>query len=213
MINKKPIGVMGGTFDPVHFGHLRTANELLQILNLQEVRFIPCQSPVHKDAATASPNHRLAMLQIALGDAPGLLVDDRELLRNGPSYMIETLQSLRAEFPETPLALIVGSDAFINFATWKSWRSIIDLAHIVVPIRAGHKMPLDAEMERFLKAHQDLDYGCLHESLAGKIFLQYVTPLDISSTAIRCQLEAGYNPQFLLPDPVLAYIRTHHIYE
>lgn len=213
MSNKKPLGIMGGTFDPVHFGHLRTAIELLQILDLQEVRFVPCQSPVHKDNALAKPHHRLAMLQIAIGNTPGLVVDDREITRESASYMVDTLHSLRKDYPDTPLVLIVGSDAFINFATWKNWRNIIDLAHIVVPIRAGQKMPLDSEMERFLIAHQDLDFGCLHESIAGKIFLQFVTPLDISSTAIRCQLEAGYNPQFLLPDPVLAYIKTHHLYE
>ncbi|MFN7097830.1 MAG: nicotinate-nicotinamide nucleotide adenylyltransferase [Gammaproteobacteria bacterium] len=153
------------------------------------------------------------MLQIAIGDTPGLVIDDRELVRDTASYMIETLHSLRKEYPDTPLVLIVGSDAFINLASWKNWRNIIDIAHIVVPIRANQKMLFDTEMQKFLNAHQDLDFGCLHEDIAGKIFLQFVTPLDISSTAIRCQLEAGYNPQFLLPDSVLAYIKTHHLYE
>lgn len=209
----KPIGIMGGTFDPIHYGHLRTAVELLQILDLAEIRFIPCQIPVHKDEVHAAPKQRLAMLELALTDTVGLKIDDRELQRPTPSYMIETLASLRQEYPDTPLALIMGSDAFINLATWKSWRELTDYAHIVVAIRAGKKMLLDSEMERFLNAHQDLDYGCVHESLAGKVFLQFVSALDISSTMIRCQLEAQYNPQFLLPDAVLAYIKTHHLYE
>lgn len=213
MTTLKPIGIMGGTFDPIHCGHLRTAIELLQILDLEQVRLIPCQTPVHKDQALVKPVHRLAMLALAISEEPRLVSDDREIMRETPSYMINTLQSLRKDYPDRPLVLILGSDAFINFATWKSWKEITDIAHIVVAIRAGQKMHLDSEMERFLNAHQDLDYGCLHDTLAGKIFLQFVTPLDISSTAIRCQLEAGYSPRFLLPDPVLAYIKNHHLYE
>ena len=133
----KPIGILGGTFDPVHYGHLRTALELFQILNLAEIRFMPCQIPVHKDEVHADPKHRLAMLELALAGTPEFKVDHRELQRSTPSYMIETLISLRKEYPDTPLALIMGSDAFINLATWNSWQELTDYAHIVVAIRAG----------------------------------------------------------------------------
>jgi nicotinate-nucleotide adenylyltransferase len=210
--SKKPIGILGGTFDPVHHGHLRTALELQQILDLQQVRFIPCQQPVHKDNSIADASHRLQMLTIATANEPSFVVDDREIQRASPSYMVETLASLRKEFPDTPLVLILGSDAFVNLASWHNWQQLIELAHIAVAIRAGKKMTLDSEMDRFLLAHQDLDYGCFHESLAGKVFLQFVTALDISSTAIRCQLEANYNPRYLLPDSVLDYIHQHHLY-
>lgn len=211
-LGKKPIAILGGTFDPVHHGHLRTALELKQILDLHQVRFLPCQQPVHKENSLASPAHRLQMLHIAIANEPSFVIDDRELQRDTPSYMVDTLTSLRKDFPDTPLVLIMGSDAFVNLASWKNWRQLIELAHIVVAIRAGKKMTLDSEMDRFLTAHQDLDYGCLHESLSGKVFLQFVTALDISSTAIRCQLEASYNPRFLLPDSVLDYIHQHHLY-
>ncbi|NNM59153.1 MAG: nicotinate-nucleotide adenylyltransferase [Legionellales bacterium] len=210
---EKPIGIIGGTFDPIHFGHLRTAMELLQIFDLEKIHFVPCHSPVHKGDPLASAAHRLAMLHLAVANEPRLVPDDREIARDTPSYMIDTLQSFRKAHPDRPLALIVGSDAFINLATWKNWRHLIELAHIIVAIRAGQKMLLDTEMENFLNAHHDLDYGASHEELAGKIFLQFVTPLDISSTMIRCQVGAHYSPEFLLPDSVLAYIKTHQLYE
>ncbi|MBY0544889.1 MAG: nicotinate-nucleotide adenylyltransferase [Gammaproteobacteria bacterium] len=210
---QKPIGVMGGSFDPIHFGHLRTATELVQIIDLQKILLIPCQAPVHKERSFAAPQHRLAMIQLALADDSRIVASDQELIRETPSYTIETLTALRKTHPDVPLVLIMGSDAFVNIATWKNWHSIPDFAHIVVAVRAGQKMHLDSEIERFLKTRQTLDYGDLHETLAGKIFLQFVTPLDISSTAIRCQLEAGYSPRYLLPDTVLAYIKTHHLYE
>ncbi len=211
-MNTKPIGILGGTFDPVHHGHLRTALELKQILDLQSVRFLPCKMPVHKEEAHANAEHRLNMLQLAIADEPDFVIDDREIQRHSASYMVESLTSLRDELPDTPLALILGSDVFADLPSWKNWRQSIELAHIVIAVRAGQKMHLDSEMERFLNAHQDLDYGSLHESVAGKIFLQFVTPLDISSNAIRCQLEAGYDARFLLPDTVLAYIKKQRLY-
>jgi nicotinate-nucleotide adenylyltransferase len=176
------------------------------------VRFIPCRIPVHKEAAHASPEHRLAMLHLAVANEPTFVIDEREIHRTTPSYMAETMTSLRHEFPDTPLALILGSDVFTNLASWKNWHQLIELGHIIIAIRAGKKMHLDSEMDRFLQAHQEMDYSALHESLAGKIYLQMVTPLDISSNAIRCQLEAGYNPRFLLPETVLDYIKTHNLY-
>jgi nicotinate-nucleotide adenylyltransferase len=211
-MNTKPIGILGGTFDPVHHGHLRTALELKQILDLQSIRFLPCNIPVHKEKTHASAEHRIKMLHLAIADEPTFVVDDREIQRQSPSYMIESLTSLRQEFPDTPLVLILGSDVFTHLPDWKNWRQLIELAHIAIAVRAGKKMHLDSEMERFLTAHQDLDYGCLHESLAGKIFLQFVTPLDISSNTIRCQLEAGYDARFLLPDTVLTYIKNNQLY-
>lgn len=210
---KKPLGIVGGTFDPVHSGHLRTAMELLQIFDMERIHLIPCHSPVHKDEPLASAKHRLAMLHLAVAEESRLVPDDCEIVKETPSYTIDTLQSFRKAHPDRSLALIMGSDAFTNLATWKNWRRFTELAHIIVAIRAGQKMPLDTEMQTFLNAHQDLDYGGLHEEISGKIFLQFVTPLDISSSMIRCQISAHYSPRFLLPDPVLDYIKTHQLYE
>lgn len=139
MNTPKPIGILGGTFDPVHFGHLRTALELKQILDLQEIKFLPCHTPVHKELPSAHPHHRIAMLQLAIANESGFALDDRELRRATPSYMIETLTSLRQELNDTPLILIMGSDAFTNLPTWKNWQQLLDMAHIAVAIRAGKK--------------------------------------------------------------------------
>ena len=213
-MNKKPLAIMGGTFDPIHFGHLRTALELYQILDLESIQFLPCHQPVHKEKTRVLPLHRLAMLTLAIQDIPCFQVDDREIrAHDRPSYMIDTLISLRKSYPDQPLALILGSDAFMQVTSWKKWQHLTDYAHLIVPIRAAKKMPLEPELDRFLAQRQVLDYGALHDTLSGSIFLQSVTALDISSQAIRCQLEAGYDPHFLLPEAVLHYIKNNHLYE
>ena len=132
------IGILGGTFDPVHFGHLRLAVEMYQDLGLQEVRLVPCRIPPHRNAPQASPEQRLAMLRLAIEHELGLRVDQRELQRDGPSYMVDTLQSLRDELgPDTPLSLILGMDAFDDIDTWHRWEELIQLAHFIVIQRPG----------------------------------------------------------------------------
>jgi len=233
----KPIGIFGGTFDPIHYGHLRAALELQQILDLAEVRFIPCQTPVHKQTVFASAEHRLAMLKLATKGINNFVVDPREVYRDTPSYMIETLQSLKQDFPDTPLLLIMGNDAFSQLPTWQEWQSLLDYCHILVVLRPGYRLNLDAQMQNYYDEHVLTDASELElfPSPAGKsggteqfpspacgrgvrgegkggIYVQTVTALDISATMIRAQISANLNPKFLLPDPVLAYIVGQNLY-
>ncbi len=207
-----PIGVWGGTFDPVHFGHLRTALELCQQLKLGQVRFVPCQQPVHKDRVYATAEHRLAMLQLACAEQSAFYVDDRELTRNTPSFMIDTLISLRKEFPSIPLALLMGSDAFVNLPVWHRWQQLLHYAHIVVVNRPGYRLEVGSKLQSMLDKHKLDHANGLGRQLAGGILIQTTTALDISATLIRNQLRANLSPRFLLPDAVQAYIQTHQLY-
>jgi len=207
-----PIGLLGGTFDPVHHGHLRTALELYQSLGLAQVRLIPCRIPPHRGQPHAAAEARLAMVAAACAGTPGLAVDDRELKRAGPSYMVETLESLRAELPETPLALIVGTDAFLGLPTWHRWAELPTLAHLLVVHRPGWHPPESGVMAELLAERRLPGPAGLRRAVAGGILPCEVTRLEISATAIREQLAAGLNPRYLLPDSVLAYIETHGCY-
>lgn len=207
-----PIGVFGGTFDPVHVGHLRTAHELMTALGLAEVRFVPCRLPPHRPPAVAPEALRLRMLEAALEGLPGFRVDDRELRRPGLSYMVETLASLRDEVGDRPLCLLLGLDAFLGLPTWHRWREIPDLAHIVVARRPGVAQPLEGEAGEFLKSRAAASPGDLARAPAGRVLLRDVTQLEISSSAIRDLVAGGGDPRFLVPDAVLELIARTHIY-
>jgi nicotinate-nucleotide adenylyltransferase len=208
---QQAIGILGGTFDPIHFGHLRTALELYQALELAEVRLIPCYQPVHRKSPVASPEHRLAMVHSAIADEPALTVDSCEIDRQGPSYTIDTLETLQQKFPNTPLCLIMGIDALLGFPSWHRWEEILKLAHLVIAHRPQYHLPqtgivADLLKERLKKA------AAIHASLSGSIVLHPVTPLEISATDIRKQIAMRRNPRFLLPDSVYRYIEQHGVY-
>ncbi len=137
-----PIGLFGGTFDPIHYGHLRTAFELLQALKLSQVRFLPTGSPPHREVPMAEPVLRLQMVRAAVAAQSGFVVDDREIRRQGLSYSIDTLTELRADFPQHSLCLLLGMDAFLGLPTWHRWREIFELCHVVVAHRPGWKAPM-----------------------------------------------------------------------
>lgn len=204
------IGIFGGTFDPVHYGHLRSALEVKETFGLREVRLILSAQPPHRTAPVASIGMRLEMLQLAVKKQPGLIIDTREIGRPGASYMVLTLESLRQEFPGQPLLLFIGSDAFNQLTTWHQWRRLFDFAHIVVLTRPGFStMQLD---DFFAVRHAD-DKEELSKNLAGKLYFQPITQLDISATKIREMVANNRNPAFLLPDAVLAYIKLHGLYQ
>src|SRR3569833_2622728 len=140
------IGLLGGTFDPIHFGHLRPAMDLLDELGLDHVRLIPCGVPPHRAAPRAHAEHRLTMLRLAVSGEPRLRVDERELRRPGPSYMVDTVLSLREELGDTPLALIIGMDALNGLATWRRWRELVALCHLIVMERPGGTAPAPGEL-------------------------------------------------------------------
>ncbi|MBL1264347.1 nicotinate-nucleotide adenylyltransferase [Candidatus Methylomicrobium oryzae] len=204
------IGIFGGTFDPVHFGHLRAIIEVGEIFSLDQVRLIPNKTPPHRLEPSASTSMRLEMLQLAACTLSNVVIDTRELDRDGASYMIDTLSSLRSDFPEQPLLLFVGSDAFNGLTTWHRWCELFDYAHVVVMTRPGS--PVQWEND-FWDARQVFEAGQLARYKAGKLFFQPITQLDISASAIRKMIAEKRDPRFLLPDTVLDYIQSHHLYQ
>lgn len=222
MIGRKKIGIFGGTFDPIHIGHLRMALELKQQLGLDEMRLLPCHQPPHRDAPQVSSQQRAEMLRIALQDCPELQLDERELQRDKPSYTYDTLQEFRKEFgSEVSLVLCMGEDAFAGLPKWYCWQELIQLAHIVVIARPGWSIPASGEARDLLNKHlrevnsldeQSLDEKPLDETPAGSIVLQSPRLLPISATEIRQQISAGHSAQFLVPDEVWNYIKANKLY-
>jgi nicotinate-nucleotide adenylyltransferase len=198
----RAIGVFGGTFDPVHYGHLRTALELRVKLALDEMRFIPCANPPHRTAPLAADAIRLRMLQAAVAGQDGFVVDDRELQRGGPSYSVDTLRSLRLDYPHDSLCMIVGMDAFLGLPSWRDWRSLLDLTHIVVAHRPGWHAPEKGELGRFVAAHRSETRADLRLRNAGRVHIEEVTQLEISSTHLRATIQAGMEAKYLMPDSV-----------
>ncbi|HSW69671.1 MAG TPA: nicotinate-nucleotide adenylyltransferase [Gammaproteobacteria bacterium] len=209
---QQAIGILGGTFDPIHFGHLRTALELYQAHELAEVRLVPCYRPVHRKLPVASPEHRLAMVKTAIADEPALKVDDCEIQRKGPSYTIDTLEMLREKIPHTPLCLIMGIDALLGFPGWYRFDDILKLSHLIIAHRPQYHLPETGIVADLLKQRLKHHSSSLHECMAGNIILHPVTSLEISATDIRRQIAAGRNPRYLLPDAVYQYIQTQGVY-
>ena len=209
----QPLGLLGGTFDPIHFGHLRVALEAIEQLDLQKVHFIPCKHPVHKAAANASKEHRLAMLKLAIENEPQFMIDEQELWRESPSYIFETLQANRQLHPNTPLVLILGSDSFANITTWNNWENIPDIAHLAVIKRPNYTIDETANVYQALHTRFTEDKTTLHNSLSGNIIFISGTQLDIASTHIRHLIRNNQNPRFLTPNSVLEYIQLNSLYK
>ncbi len=207
-----PIGVFGGTFDPVHYGHLRTAFEMLQALSFDHIRFVPSADPPHRGKTFASADLRLDMVRAAVADQPGFVVDDRELQREGPSYTFDTLTTMRAEFVDRPLGLILGMDAFLGLPTWHRWAELLDLAHVVVAHRPGWKAPDIGPLGELISNHGTHRESDLHNSTHGRLHIHAVTQLEISSTEIRDLVAVGRDPRFLMPDDVRDIIASTRCY-
>jgi nicotinate-nucleotide adenylyltransferase len=208
----KAVGVLGGTFDPVHFGHLRAAVEVRDRLGLDEMRLLPAGTPPHRPAPAAAPEHRRAMLDLAIAEARGLLVDDRELNRPGKSYMVDTLADIRSELLDVPLLLVIGQDAANALDQWHQWRRLFDLAHLVIMRRPDSKASYPAELQAEMSRRQVEPASMPGGRIAGRVASLEITQLDISSTAIRDMLALGHSPDYLLPDAVIAYIRRNGLY-
>jgi nicotinate-nucleotide adenylyltransferase len=197
-----PIGIFGGTFDPIHFGHLRPAFELSQALKLAEVRFLPAGNPPHRQATLASAELRLAMVKAAVAGEKRFVVDDREVRRTGASYSVDTLTELRAEFPDRSLCLMLGMDAFLGLPDWHRWRDILDLAHVVVWHRPGWKAPAHGPLGEVMVDRGTGAIRELHEQKAGRVYIHAVTQLEIASTQLRQVIVSGTDPRYLVPDEV-----------
>lgn len=214
---RKKVGIFGGTFDPVHIGHLRLALELKQQLGLDEMRLVPCHRPPHRDAPQVSSAQRVEMLRLALQSCPELQLDERELQRDKPSYTYDTLCELRAEVgDEVSLVLCMGEDAFAGLATWHRWQELLELAHIAViarPVSAaletGRTLPAGV-LELLRRCEREVE--SLDGDIAGTIVLQSPRLLAISSSEIREQIKAGKSAQFLVADAVWDYIVRQNLY-
>jgi len=208
----RPIGIFGGTFDPIHYGHLRSAFEMLQALDFEEVRFIPCGDPPHRGVTYATAEQRSQLVELAIEGQDGFIADDRELTRGGLSYTVDTLESLRKEFPGRSLGLIVGMDAFLGLPGWHRWDEILDIAHIIVAHRPGWKAPDIGALGRLISDFGTHRVRDLHTATAGRVHIHAVTQLEISSTEIRDLVAAGRDPRFLMPDAVRDEILNSGIY-
>ncbi|MCC7327058.1 MAG: nicotinate-nucleotide adenylyltransferase [Burkholderiales bacterium] len=212
------MALLGGTFDPVHYGHLRFADEVRRSLGLSELRLVPARLPPHRAGPAAAAADRLAMLHLAVSEFPGLVVDERELRRGGKSYTVTTLEELRGEDALRPLLLLVGADAFRGLPSWHRWQELFALAHLVVVARPGvaldEALPAPLAVER--KARLTRDPAILLSTPAGAIYEQAISPQPISASMIRAQLERRNDGHAavsaLLPPAVLAYIDRHHLY-
>ncbi len=205
------IGIFGGTFDPIHYGHLRTVAQVNQRIRFDEVLFIPSAVPPHRDAPQAMVEQRVQMLQLALEEYPEFEIDQRELHRTGPSYTVDTLQSLHEDFPESALCLIIGMDAFLNLNTWHRWPDICDLTHIVVMQRPGWNS--NKQFPDWCWQSEFESLAALQVKEAGVICMCEVDPVDISASAIRRDLKQGKEIAGSLPAPVRDYILENKLYQ
>ncbi len=205
------IGIFGGTFDPIHFGHLRAILEVTEQLHLNETRLIPCKNPPHRIPPLATGEHRLNMLKIAIKHSP-LSIDEQEMQRTGPSYSVDTLRKLKKEHPNDSLCMIIGVDAFLGLPSWHKWEELIQLANIVVMYRAGWDISETGTINTLLKKHVLNPQENIADFKCGKILQHKITSLNISASTIRTLIQEGHSPQFLLPDEVWEYIQEHGLY-
>ena len=213
-----PIGVMGGTFDPIHLGHLRSAEELAEALGCAAVRMLPTGTPPHRGEPQASAAQRLAMVEAAIADNPRFVVDCHEIGKTAPCYMVDTLGALRNEVgPERPIVLFLGGDAFLGLDSWHDWTRLFELAHLAVAHRPGFTPDdwtgrIAPRLLTQLLMRRSSSAGELAQTPAGRIWLQPVTQLDIAASSLRQRLQAGQSIRYLVPEAVHAYIQHHHLY-
>lgn len=207
--------LFGGTFDPIHYGHLRPVEALAQQVGLQKIILLPNHVPPHRPQPEASPSQRLEMVRLAIQDNPLFTIDTRELERNSPSYTIETLTALRNEMgPEQPLAFIIGQDSLLTIHTWHGWEKLLNNCHLLVCSRSGYAANFsEVQMQEWLEKHKTDDPHKLSQTPNGFIFLGHTPLIDISATEIRKRLNSGELSTDLVPPAVMAYIQQQHLYQ
>lgn len=209
---RRTIALFGGTFDPVHFGHLRMALELKEALGFDEMRLLPCHQPRHRQTPGVSSEHRRQMLALAIRDCPQLAMDDRELRRGGDTYTVDTLEELRAELGDSvSISFCMGLDSLLTLTSWHRWHRLLELAHLVVVTRPGWQLPGEGDVAELLNARRGEQHH-LRERASGRIVVREQTLLPISATRIRQLIARGQSPRFLLPDAVLEYIEDKRLY-
>ena len=209
---KTLIGIFGGSFDPVHIGHVRIALDACKLLEFQKIRFIPLGRAVHREQPQTTATQRKAMLELALENQPCLSLDCRELQNERPSYTVDTLNDLQRELPGVSLCLIMGSDAFSAFDRWHEPERILDLCHLLVLQRPGETVNWSESLRYLMTGRVAMDKTQLQREKSGLILLETASQLDISSTAVRACLEAGDSTAGLINGAVAAYIAKHGLY-
>ena len=213
-----PLGIFGGTFDPVHFGHLRLAEEAAGILGLHRVRWIPAGRPALRDEPRIGPRQRLDMVKLAIAGNPRFELDPAEVDAQETSYTVVTLERLRqpdACGAKRPLVLLLGNDAFASLTEWHRWEALLDLAHLAVAHRPGYRIDpghLPSGLAEAFRRRVCHDARRLAAAPAGSILPFAMTPLDISATRMRSLLANGLSPRYLMPDAVIEHIHRHRFY-
>lgn len=213
-VNNMSVALFGGTFNPIHLGHLRIAVELAELLDVDSMRMIPCSLPPHREALSVSAEQRMAMLQIAVADYPQLVADDIELQRGGATYTIDTLRQVRQQIGEdVPLYLCIGIDVLITLDSWREWQQLTDYCHLVVSARPNYVLPASGVLADWINRHRCDDLPQLKHCSAGKLYFCDTTRLAISSTQIRDKIKHGDGIDFLTPAAVVNYIHQYDLYE
>ena len=216
-MNKKAIGILGGTFDPIHYGHLRLAEEMLELANLQQIRFIPTGTPPHRELPQASALHRSEMVKRAITDQPAFVIDEREVNRKTPCYTVDTLRELRAELGAAqPICLLMGGDAFLELHAWHEWEQLFELAHIVVGYRPNFTIAerinsAPVALSKHYQQRRCTTDVLSHQPCGGVVELA-IPKLEISATVIRSRVAENRTIRYLLPGSVADYIYQHHLY-
>lgn len=209
------IGIFGGTFDPVHLGHIKPALDVMDALSLEQLRFIPCSIPAHRGSPIATAKQRLTMLAAAIDTYANCIIDEREIKRQGVSYMVDTLQSLQDDFPDKPLVLIIGVDAFLNLHEWSRWQSIFDFANCVVTHRPGCDLDfktLPTALKSLVKQRQVVSVELMVQQSSGALLFMPVIQLDISATDIRQRIKQNQSINDLVPATVNNFIQQQQLY-
>ncbi|WP_241234994.1 nicotinate-nucleotide adenylyltransferase [Amphritea opalescens] len=211
----QPVKVfMGGTFDPIHNGHLRTALEIQQWLGVEQVALMPSKAPVHRKQPERSGQQRLDMVRLAVADERALVADDREVTSAEASYTVLTLESFRRELGENvPICMILGMDAYLSLPQWDRWQELLNLCHIVVVKRPGWIYEPCDQMQQLSQQHEVDDIDTMLQFPSGHVIFRELTPLGISATQIRALIRAGFSPRYLIPDAVWDYIKHNKLYD
>jgi len=208
----EPLAFFGGTFDPVHYGHLKCADQARQVLGLENLYLLPAGTPPHRTTPFTTAAQRMEMLGLALADFPSLAIDDREIRRSGPSYMVDTLKELRAEFPQRPLLLLIGQDAVNYLHTWYEWEQLFELTHLVTFPRPGAEPQYRQDLARQIERRSCADLRSLLDMEVGGVLHLELELIDISATSIQSIIRLGRSPRGMSPQAVLDYINENRLY-